>query len=79
MLLRLAWRQSLIRLLLFYAVAIGLGFWLGEPWWALGLATAALAARLERACPEDEQRHCKRNRKQSAQRRACAQAPLNTP
>ena len=40
MLLRLAWRQSLIRLLLFYAVAIGLGFWLGEPWWALGLATA---------------------------------------
>lgn len=44
-LLRLAWRQSLIRLLLFYAVAIGLGLWLGEVWWALGLATAVVAAR----------------------------------
>ncbi len=45
MLLRLAWRQSLIRLLLFYAVAIGLGVLAGEPWWALGLATAVVAAR----------------------------------
>ncbi|MBW8313121.1 MAG: phosphate regulon sensor histidine kinase PhoR [Rhizobium sp.] len=45
MLLRLAWRQSLIRLLLFYAVALGIGLAVGEPWWALGLATAALAAR----------------------------------
>lgn len=45
MLLRLAWRQSLIRLLLFYAVAIGIGLALGEPWWALGLATAVVAAR----------------------------------
>nr|WP_211251984.1 phosphate regulon sensor histidine kinase PhoR [Arenimonas malthae] len=45
MLLRLAWRQSLIRLLLYYAVALGIGLLVGEPWWALGLATAALAAR----------------------------------
>ncbi|OHE80642.1 MAG: phosphate regulon sensor histidine kinase PhoR [Lysobacterales bacterium GWF1_69_6] len=45
MLLRLAWRQSLIRLLLYYAVALGIGLAVGEPWWALGLATAALAAR----------------------------------
>ena len=45
MLLRLAWRQSLIRLLLFYAFALGLGLALGEPWWALGVATALLAAR----------------------------------
>jgi len=44
-LLRLAWRQSLIRLLLFYAAALGLGVLLGEPWWALGLATVVVAAR----------------------------------
>ena len=45
MLLRLAWRQSLIRLLLFYALALGIGLALDEPWWALGIATAVLAAR----------------------------------
>ncbi|WP_342774256.1 phosphate regulon sensor histidine kinase PhoR [Arenimonas terrae] len=45
MLLRLAWRQSLIRLLLFYALALGIGLVLDEPWWALGIATAVLAAR----------------------------------
>jgi two-component system phosphate regulon sensor histidine kinase PhoR len=45
MLLRLAWRQSLIRLLIFYAFALGIGLAVGEPWWALGLATLALAAR----------------------------------
>ncbi len=45
MLLRLAWRQSLIRLTLFYGVALGLGLLVGRPWWALGLATALLAGR----------------------------------
>jgi two-component system phosphate regulon sensor histidine kinase PhoR len=45
MLLRLAWRQSLIRLLLFFAIALGVGLAVGEPWWALGIATAVLAAR----------------------------------
>jgi len=45
MLLRLAWRQSLIRLLLFYLFALGIGLALGEPWWALGIATVVLAAR----------------------------------
>ena len=45
MLLELAWRQSLIRLALFYATALGLGLLVGQPWWAVGLATAALAGR----------------------------------
>ncbi|WP_322618997.1 phosphate regulon sensor histidine kinase PhoR [Arenimonas daejeonensis] len=45
MLLRLAWRQSLIRLLLFYALAVGIGLALDELWWGLGIATALLAAR----------------------------------
>jgi two-component system, OmpR family, phosphate regulon sensor histidine kinase PhoR len=45
MLLQLAWRQSLIRLVLYYGAALGLGLASGEPAWALGLATAALAAR----------------------------------
>ncbi len=45
MLLRLAWRQSLIRLLLFFAFALGIGLLVGQPWWALGIATAVLAAR----------------------------------
>jgi two-component system phosphate regulon sensor histidine kinase PhoR len=45
LLLQLAWRQSLIRLAIFFAVALGLGLLFGKPWWALGLATAVLAAR----------------------------------
>lgn len=45
MLLELAWRQSVIRLALFYLLAAGIGLALGQPWWALGLATALLAAR----------------------------------
>jgi len=45
LLLRLAWRQSLIRLLIFYAAALGTGLLLGHPWWALGVATALVAAR----------------------------------
>ncbi|GAB2504837.1 phosphate regulon sensor histidine kinase PhoR [Arenimonas alkanexedens] len=45
LLLQLAWRQSLIRLLLYYGLALAIGLALGEPWWALGLATAGLAMR----------------------------------
>ncbi|PZO06284.1 MAG: phosphate regulon sensor histidine kinase PhoR [Lysobacteraceae bacterium] len=45
MMLELAWRQSLIRLLLYYGATLGIGLLLGEPWWALGIATALLAAR----------------------------------
>ena len=45
MLLRLAWRQSLIRLLLFFALALGIGLALGQPWWALGIAMTLLAVR----------------------------------
>jgi two-component system phosphate regulon sensor histidine kinase PhoR len=45
MLLQLAWRQSLIRLLLFYAVAAGIGLLADRFWWAMGIATALLAAR----------------------------------
>jgi two-component system, OmpR family, phosphate regulon sensor histidine kinase PhoR len=44
-LLHLAWRQSLIRLLLFYAAAAGVGLLVGQFWWAMGIATALLAAR----------------------------------
>ena len=45
MLLQLAWRQSLIRIGIFFAAALGVGLLVGEPWWALGLACAVLAAR----------------------------------
>ena len=45
MLLQLAWRQSLIRLALFFAIALGIGLLVGQPWWALGIACAVLAAR----------------------------------
>lgn len=45
MLLRLAWRQSLIRLLLFFALALGIGLAFGQRWWALGIATTLLAVR----------------------------------
>ena len=45
MLLQLAWRQSIIRLTLFFAIALALGLLVGEPAWALGLACAVLAAR----------------------------------
>lgn len=45
MLLQLAWRQSLIRLVLFYALAGGIGALAGHFWWAMGLATALLALR----------------------------------
>lgn len=44
-LMQLAWRQSLIRLVIFYAVALALGLYFHQPGWALGLATAVVAAR----------------------------------
>ena len=44
-LLDLAWRQSLLRLLLFYLAAAAVGLLAGQFWWALGIATALLAAR----------------------------------
>ena len=45
MLLQLAWRQSLIRLLLYFGFALAVGLLLEKPWWALGIACALLAAR----------------------------------
>jgi two-component system phosphate regulon sensor histidine kinase PhoR len=45
LLLRLAWRQSLLRLALLYALAIAVGWWSGQMAWALLAATAAVAAR----------------------------------
>ena len=45
MLLRLAWRQSLIRLALYFGAVLGLGLLAGEPAWALGVGCALLAAR----------------------------------
>ena len=45
LLMRLAWRQSLLRLALLYALAIGLGWWSGQMAWVLLAATAMVAAR----------------------------------
>ncbi|KFN41184.1 phosphate regulon sensor histidine kinase PhoR [Arenimonas oryziterrae] len=45
LLLRLAWRQSLIRLLVLYAFAVALGLLLHQLAWVLLLATAGVAAR----------------------------------
>jgi len=45
LLLRLAWRQSLVRLVIVYAVAIALGLWLDQLPWVLLVATALVAAR----------------------------------
>jgi two-component system phosphate regulon sensor histidine kinase PhoR len=45
LLLERAWRQSLLRLLLFYAGALLVGWAVGQVWWSLGIATALLAAR----------------------------------
>ena len=45
LLLRLAWRQSLLRLALLYLSALGLGWWTGQWAWFLLLATALIAAR----------------------------------
>src|SRR4249919_3380864 len=43
--MRLAWRQSLLRLVLIYALAIAVGIWTGLLPWVLLLVTAGVAAR----------------------------------
>src|SRR5687767_6208961 len=43
--MRLAWRQSLLRLVLLYALALAIGWWSGQMAWVLLAATAAVAAR----------------------------------
>jgi two-component system, OmpR family, phosphate regulon sensor histidine kinase PhoR len=45
LLIRLAWRQSLLRLALVYAAAVALGAWTGQMAWCLLAVTAAVAAR----------------------------------
>ena len=45
LLMRLAWRQSLLRLVLLYAFAVLVGWWSGQMAWVLLAATAAVAAR----------------------------------
>ena len=45
LLIRLAWRQSLLRLGVVYALALGAGAWTGEFAWCLLAATAGVAAR----------------------------------
>ncbi len=45
LLMRLAWRQSLLRLAILYAAAIAIGLWLGQLPWVLLLVTAGVAAR----------------------------------
>jgi two-component system phosphate regulon sensor histidine kinase PhoR len=45
LLMRLAWRQSLLRLAMLYALAFALGWWSGQLPWVLLAATAAVAAR----------------------------------
>ncbi|HMB57744.1 MAG TPA: phosphate regulon sensor protein PhoR, partial [Arenimonas sp.] len=45
LLLRLAWRQSLLRFLIFYVFATALGLWLHQLAWVLLAATALVALR----------------------------------
>jgi two-component system phosphate regulon sensor histidine kinase PhoR len=45
LLMRLAWRQSLLRLVLIYALAAAVGWWTGWMAWVLLLVTACIAAR----------------------------------
>ena len=45
LLLRLAWRQSILRLALLYGVAAVVGWWTGQMAWILLFATALVAAR----------------------------------
>lgn len=45
LLLRLAWRQSLLRLLIIYALTVALGLWLDCLPWALLVVTALVALR----------------------------------
>lgn len=43
--MRLAWRQSLLRLVVLYAAALALGWWTGWMPWVLLVVTASVAAR----------------------------------
>ena len=45
LLMRLAWRQSLLRLVVLYAAAFSVGWWTGWMPWVLLLVTALVAAR----------------------------------
>ena len=45
LLIRLAWRQSLVRMLLVYALALAAGWWTQQYAWCLLAATAGIAAR----------------------------------
>ncbi len=45
LLMRLAWRQSSLRLLGVYVVAVGIGWWSGQMAWLLFATTALVAAR----------------------------------
>jgi two-component system, OmpR family, phosphate regulon sensor histidine kinase PhoR len=45
LLMRLAWRQSLLRLALLYSIAVAIGWWSGQMAWVLLVATALVAAR----------------------------------
>src|SRR6478735_13600 len=45
LLMRLAWRQSLLRLALLYALAVAIGWWSGHLPWILLIVTAGVAAR----------------------------------
>src|SRR6187549_4093110 len=45
LMMQLAWRQSLLRLLLLYALALAIGWWSGQMPWVLLAATAMVAAR----------------------------------
>ena len=45
LLMRLAWRQSLLRSILLYSAAIAIGWWSGQMAWALLGATVLVAAR----------------------------------
>ena len=45
LLMRLAWRQSLLRLVLLYALAVAVGWWSGYLPWVLLAVTAGVAAR----------------------------------
>ena len=45
LLMRLAWRQSLLRLILLYVIAIAVGWWSGHMAWVLLVATVLVAAR----------------------------------
>jgi two-component system phosphate regulon sensor histidine kinase PhoR len=43
--MRLAWRQSILRLAIAYALALAIGYWTGQMAWVLLIVTALVAAR----------------------------------